>query len=465
MKIAALIASFACVFSAFVADAAPQKPNIVFILADDLGIGELGCYGQKQIATPNIDKLAKEGMRFTQCYSGSHVCAPSRSALMTGMHTGHTPIRSNGGDKGLQKEDVTVAEVLKQAGYKAGGFGKWGLGTEGTEGSPTRQGFDDFFGYLHQVHAHFFFPYYLWKNETKFFLPENEGKKHVRYSQDEIHKQALEFIRKNKGNPFFCYLPYTLPHVELAAPESAVKPYLGKFPETPFKDPRPGYLGSDTPLATFAGMVSYLDKHVGEVVALLKELGLEENTLVLFASDNGPQGGDWKMMADYFDGNGVFRGYKGEFYEGGIRVPLIARWPGKIKASTTSDHPCAFWDFLPTAAEVAGVSTPKNIDGISFLPTLLGKKQKEHEYLYWEMPHGKTRTFALRLGDWKAIQPREKGPIELYNLASDVSETKDVSAQHPEIMEKVKTILANVRTEERKFPAPETKVGINDYVR
>src|SRR5947209_6080152 len=318
--------------------AAPDKPNIVFILADDLGYGELGCYGQKKIQTPNIDRMAAEGLRFTQAYAGSNVCAPSRSTLMTGLHTGHTPIRSNGGGKSLAATDVTVAKVLKDAGYVTGGFGKWGLGVEGTPGHPNRQGFDEFFGYYHQVHAHFYYPYWLWHNQEKVYLPENEGRKHARYAADVIHSLALDFVRRNKDRPFFLYLPSTIPHVELVAPEDSMAAYRGKWDEKPLPDPRAGYIGAEQPYATFAGMVTRLDRQVGEVFALLKELGLDGRTLVIFTSDNGAQGNQWQRVADFFDGTGGLRGYKGSFYEGGIRVPLVARWPGHVPAGGVTDH-------------------------------------------------------------------------------------------------------------------------------
>lgn len=459
----------ASVFCAFAADV--RKPNIIFILADDLGYGELSCYGQKKFQTPNIDKLAAEGIRFTQCYAGSHVCAPSRSTLMTGLHTGHTPVRNNGGGKFLSDDDVTVAEVLKKAGYVNGGFGKWGLGIETSPGAPWKQGFDEWFGYLHQVHAHFYYPYWLSKNDTKFFLPENDGHKRVRYSHDEIQKQALDFIRRNKDKNFFCYLPYTLPHVELTVPEHSMKKYRGKFKEilleTPLPDPRPGYIGATEPYATFAGMIDRLDGSVGEVMALLKELKLDDNTIVFFSGDNGPQGNQWQRVADFFKGAGDLRGYKGEFYEGGIRVPLIARWPGKIKAGMTSDHQCAFYDFLPTAAEIANVDSPKNVDGISLLPALLGKNsaQREHEFLFFEMPHGKDSEFAIRAGDWKAIKPSPKAAVELYNLKTDLAETKNVAKENPEIIKKMKSIQTAQHVAERKFPAENPRAGVKDYVR
>lgn len=468
-KIACLIA-IALNFICFHADAkdtrAPQRPNIVFILADDLGYGHLGCYGQKKILTPNIDKLAAEGMRFTQCYSGSQVCAPSRSTLMTGLHTGHTPVRSNGGDKSLADSDVTVAEVLKKAGYATGGFGKWGLGIENSEGRPTQQGFDEFFGFLHQIHAHFHYPYWLWKNDTKFFLPENEGHQQARYAPDETQKQALDFIRRNREKQFFCYVPSTLPHIELTVPEDSLKPYRGKWEDGPLADSRPGYISAKESRATFAGMVSRLDRQVGEIIALLKELNLDDNTIVFFSGDNGPQGGSWQTLADFFDGNGPLRGYKGEFYEGGIRVPMIARWPGKIKQNSVSDHVCAFWDFLPTAAELAGATTPKGIDGISFAPTLLGNsRQKSHSHLYWEMPHGNKLSRAIRMKDWKAVQPKPDALWELYNLKNDLAEAKNVAAKTPDVMQQIEDYATNARTEERKFSQGTVKVSVKDYVR
>ena len=442
-----------------------REPNIIFILADDLGYGELGCYGQKKFETPNIDKIAAEGMRFTQCYAGSHVCAPSRSTLMTGLHAGHTPIRNNGGDRALYDTDVTVAEVLKKASYINGGFGKWGLGTENSSGAPWKQGFDEWFGYLHQVHAHFYYPFWLSKNDAKFFLPENEGHKQARYSHDEIHKQALDFIRRNKDNSFFAYLPYTLPHVELVVPEDSMKKYHGKWKETPLPDPRKGYLGADEPYAVFAGMVDRLDRSVGEVMALLKELKIDDNTIVFFAGDNGPQGNQWQRIADFFQGVGPLRGYKGEFYEGGIRVPFIARWPWKIKKGSVSDRVCAFWDFLPTAAEIAHAEAPRDIDGISLLPILLGKRQKEHEALYWELAHGKNLTFVVRKGDWKAIKPLPNSAVELYNLKRDIAETKNVAAENPEILKELLDIAKKSHSPERKYPAENPRPTVSDYVR
>ncbi|MEY2427508.1 MAG: hypothetical protein QOJ40_393 [Verrucomicrobiota bacterium] len=460
------ILSISVLLSHITALAAPaaKRPNIVFILADDLGYGEVGCYGQKKILTPNIDRLANEGMRFTQCYAGCHVCAPSRSTLMTGLHTGHTPVRDNGGYRYLYDEDVTVAEVLKKAGYATGGFGKWGLGTEDSPGFPLKQGFDEWFGYYHQVHAHFYYPYYLWHNDTKFFLPENEGHKRIRYSHDEIHKQALHFISQHKDQSFFCYIPYTLPHVELVAPEDSMKPYRGKWEEKPLPDPRAGYIGAEEPFATHAGMVGRLDRSVGEVMALLKKLGLEDDTVLIFSSDNGPQANQWLRVADFFQANGPLRGYKGEFYEGGIRVPLIVRWPNKIKSGSTSDHVCAFWDFLPTFAQLAGTPAPATTDGLSFLPALLGHPQQEHKFLYWEIG-GKTLSQAVRMGNWKAIRHKPEGPIELYNLEADLGEKTNVADKHGDIVEKIARLMEAEHTAGRNYPPDKGSHKPKDYVR
>jgi arylsulfatase A len=452
--------------------AEPQPPNIVLILADDLGYGHLGCYGQTKIKTPCLDRLAAQGVRFTQCYAGSRVCAPSRSTLMTGLHTGHTPIRANGGGTALWPEDVTLAEVLKSRGYATGCFGKWGLGVEHSTGHPNRQGFDEFFGYLHQVHAHFYYPYYLWRNEEQFFLPENEGRRQARYSHDEIHAAAMDFIRRHKERPFFCYIPYTIPHVELVVPEDSLAPYRGQFPEQPLPDPREGYLGAQQPHATLAGMISRMDRDIGRLLDLLDELRIADRTVVFFTSDNGAQGGPWQALNDFFQANGPLRGYKGEFYEGGIRVPLLVRWRGVTLPGAVSQHVCAFWDFLPTLAEIAGAQPPDGLDGISFVPALraAGRTgpelpvQPTHEYLYWEYEVRGGLDQAVRLGDWKAVV-RPGGKLELFNLRDDVGETTDRAAEQPHIVQRVRQILASARTPPREYPAPERRVTYRDYVR
>jgi arylsulfatase A-like enzyme len=448
-----------------------RPPNIIFFLADDLGIGHVGCYGQDKIKTPNVDQLAAEGMRFTQFYAGANVCAPSRSTLMTGLHTGHTPVRNNGLDRFLYDEDVTVAEVLKKAGYATGGFGKWGLGRETNSGVATKQGFDTWFGQYSQVHAHFYYPFYLMSNLERFPLPENEGKKRGRYMADVIHEHALSFIETNaKANrPFFAYVPTTLPHVELTAPEESWNVYKGKWQKVVRPDPRPGYLGSEDALPEFAGMVARMDRYVGDIMALLKRLGIDDNTIVFFASDNGPQPGAWKdIFVEFFDGAAGRRGAKGDFYEGGTHVPMIVRWPGHIKAGAVNDLAGYFPDIMPTLAEFAGATAylPK-IDGFSIAPALLGKPgQKKHEFLYRESADGSQHVAqqAVRLGDWKAVRGRTANDWELYDLKTDVKESRNVAAQHPDVMQKIHAIIAAEHTPERKYPAA-PKEGASDYVR
>lgn len=444
-----------------------RPPNIVLIMADDLGYAHLGSYGQEKIRTPSLDRLASEGMKFTQAYSGDAVCAPARSVLMTGLHNGHTVIRSNGSGMFLSPEDVTMAEILKKAGYVTGGFGKWGLGDSGTTGHPLLQGFDDFFGQLHQIHAHFYYPFWVWNNGQPFFFQENLGERQARYVQDEIHARALQFIRDHYDRPFFAYLPYILPHVELAVPEEAEAPYRTRFPAVKLEDRREGYLGSDHAYATYAGMISHLDAQVGEVMSLLEELGIDQNTLLIFTSDNGPQGGHWDPLLTFFNAAGPFRGSKGDLYEGGIRVPLIARWPGQIEAGTTSDHVTYFPDFLPTFAEVAGVELSIQTDGVSFLPELLGKRQVEHKYLYWghyrsraTKPHSQ----AVRAGPWKAIQPAAGAPVELYNLDDDPGEATDLAARYPERVAQMRGLMSEALGPGREFSEVTPPVR-NDFVR
>ncbi len=445
-----------------------QKPNIVYILADDLGYGDLSCYGQKHFSTPNIDKLAETGLKFTQHYAGSTVCAPSRSSLMTGMHTGHTFIRGNKeiepeGQYPLEAKAFTLAEALRSAGYVTGAFGKWGLGYPGSEGDPNNQGFDEFFGYNCQRMAHHYYPYYLWHNQEKVMLEGNAGTQTNQYGPNVIHDQALKFMEENKDRPFFMFYPSTIPHAEMFAPEEQMAKYRGKFdPEKRYKGTdegenfRKGIYGSQPEShAAFAAMVSVLDEQVGEIVAKLKELGIYENTLIIFSSDNGPhlEGG---ADPDYFDSNGIFRGTKRDLHEGGIRVPMIAEWYGKIKPATLTDYPSAFWDIYPTIAEITGTEAPENIDGISFLPILLGEEnQKQHEYLYWEFIElGGSK--ALRKGDWKLLQLNiidpSKMTVELYNLANDPGEENNLAEAHPEIVEELTKIMNSARTESELYP-------------
>ena len=423
---------------------APQvPPNIIYILADDLGYAELGCYGQEKIRTPHIDQLASEGMRFTQHYCGNAVCAPSRSVLMTGKHPGHAYIRSNRpnklpaevlekygmefpGQEPIPDREVTIGEVLKGKGYATAAIGKWGLGHFGTSGSPNLQGFDLFFGYNCQAHAHSYYPAYLWRNDKKVMLENNppipghaslpetadpddpasyQAFKGEDYAPARMLDEALNFIRENKEGPFFLYFPSTIPHVALQIPDEELEPYLGLWEETPFtaKDGH-GYTPHRTPRAAYAAMISRLDSDVGRIMALLRELGLEDNTLVMFSSDNGTTHLEQEVDYRFFESVGPLRGLKGSLYEGGIRVPMIARWPGRIEPGTTSDLPSAFWDVMPTLAEAAGCEVPEGIDGISFMPALLGRDdQREHEFLYWEFT-GYGGQQALRMGDWKAVR-------------------------------------------------------------
>jgi len=433
--------------------AEPSKPNIIFILADDLGYGDLGCYGQEKIKTPNLDKLASQGITFTQHYAGSTVCAPSRASLMTGYHTGHTVVRGNRemkpeGQYHMPDSTVTVAELLKDAGYVTGAMGKWGLGGPGSTGDPVNQGFDLFFGYNCQREAHFFYPEHLWRNTEKVTLHENTDAKKEIYSHDLIAEEALNFIKGNKDKPFFLYIPFTIPHAELAVPENSLNEYKGKFPEEPF--PGAHYGAQEFPKAAYAGMVSRMDADIGRIMELLDELNLSENTLVIFTSDNGPhhEGGN---DPDFFDSNGPLRGIKRDLYEGGIRVPFIARWTGKIKPGTETGHISAFWDLLPTACEIAGTEAPENIDGISYLPAMLGQEQVVHDYLYWEFIEQGGKQ-AVRKGDWKAVRLNVKknpeSPIELYDLSSDTEEEHNIADKNPEIVKMMEDIMLKARFED-----------------
>lgn len=441
------------------------KTNIIYILADDLGLGDLSCYGQQKISTPNLDKLAAQGMMFTQHYTGAAVSAPSRSTLMTGLHTGHTPIRNNGkipnmeeGQNPIPKEIPTIAEILKKVGYSTGAFGKWGLGYVGSEGDPNNKGFDEFFGYNCQTMAHRYYPEYLWHNNRKVKLEGNDWKNKVTYSADVIHSRAIDFIENHKDKPFFLYYASTLPHAELLVPEDEVfveqkKKFEG---ETPYINNHKGaeygdnivikeYSSQKNPYATFASMVIRLDKHVGEIMEKIEELGLEENTIIMFASDNGPhrQGG---ANPDFFNSAAGLRGIKGDLFEGGIRTAMIAKWKGHIKPHSKSDHVSAFWDVMPTIAEIAGATTPFKCDGISFLPTLLGEKQNKHDFLYWEFT-SKGGVQAVRLGNWKGIREEmtnnPNAPIKIYNLETDPTERKNVAADHPEIVSKINSIMSD----------------------
>jgi arylsulfatase A-like enzyme len=448
-----------------IAPAQSRPPNIVWIMADDLGYGDVGCYGQKYIRTPNIDRLSTQGMQFSDAYAGCTVCAPSRSVLMTGLHAGHTSVRSNPGGVPILASDYTVAQMLKSAGYATGGFGKWGLGDVGTEGVPSKHGFDEFFGYYHQVHAHYYYPQYLIDNEKKVPLAGNDNGKRTTYSHDVIANRALDFIRKNASRPFYAYMPFTVPHLELLVPDDSMNEYLGKLPEgKPWITPQKHYADQPHVRATYAGMVSRLDRDVGRVMSLLKELKLEDNTFFVFCSDNGVSA---NMQADgFFKGEGPFRGAKGSMYEGGLRVPMIARWPGHIKAGSRSDFPWYFADWFATAAALSGGKLPSGLDGLSVLPTLTGKgSQQPHDFLYWELPRyiAKTGDFvkelppqAARMGDWKAVRPKPEGPVELYNLKTDIGETTNLAADNPKILERLEKYLETAHVQPRQQKEPET---------
>jgi arylsulfatase A-like enzyme len=423
-----------------------RPPNIIFILADDLGYGDLGCYGQKRIQTPRLDRMAAEGLRFTQVYAGSTVCAPSRSVLMTGQHTGHTRIRGNARHP-LLTEDLTVAEVLKTAGYRTGLIGKWGLGEADSTGAPNRQGFDYFFGYLNQRHAHNYYPTFLWRNEARVSLrntvpnedAEGSGVSNnkLEYSHDLIAAEALKFIEDHRRRPFFLYLAFTLPHANNEAREKGMEvPELGSYADKDWPEAQKAH----------AAMITRLDRDVGRVLARLKELGLDRQTIVFFSSDNGPhrEGGN---DPEFNDSNGGWRGIKRDLYEGGIRVPMIVRWPGRVPAGAVSRQVWSFADFLPTAAELAGAKLAHRIDGISFLPAILGKnrEQKQHAYLYWEF-YERPSAQAVRMGDWKGVAIPFGGPLELYNLKDDPGEQHNIAERHPEIVAKIRATMKEAHT-------------------
>ena len=458
------------------------KPNIIFILADDLGYGELGCYGQELIQTPNVDKLASEGIRFTNFYSGSPVCAPSRCVLLTGLHTGHSFVRDNyemggyldeeeGGQLPLPTGTQTLARILKENGYATGAIGKWGLGGPGSTGLPTRQGFDHFYGYLCQKQAHNYYPSHLWRNEEWDTLangyfrqhqkfegdPENlahyDKYKGTDYAQDLMAEEALQFIQDHQDKPFFLYLPFPVPHLALQVPDESLEMYLGKFEEEPYLGEN-GYLPHPYPKSAYAAMITRMDSHIGQIMELLKELNLDENSAVMFSSDNGATFLA-QVDTELFDSHGELRGHKGNLYEGGIRVPLVVRWPGHTEQGLVSGHIGGFQDVLPTVLDIAKIETPTGLDGISFLPELLGKGQQEHEYIYWEY-RSREGWQAVRKGDWKALRigVREDAapPLELYNLAADFAEQNDVAADNPELVVEFLEIMQSARFPSEYFP-------------
>ena len=425
-----------------------EKPNLVYLLLDDAGYGDLSCYGQQKFATPNMDRLAAEGLRFTQHYSGSTVCAPTRCCLMTGVHTGHSYVRGNRevrpeGQSPMPSDIVTLPRLLKQAGYTTGAFGKWGLGAPGSPSDPAHH-FDVFFGYNCQREAHTYYPKHLWNNFEKVPL---DGQTH---SADVIMSEALEFVRANQEKPFFLFLPVTIPHAAMHATEEYLAPFRKKFPQFENKVGRYANTETKNPIAAFAGMMTQVDAHLGQLMQLLDELNLDDRTLVMLSSDNGPHkegGHDPK----FFDSNGPLRGHKRDLYEGGVRAPLIARWPGKIAEGNESAMISAHWDMLPTFCELAGVAVPQLVDGVSLVPELTGQsdKQRQHEYLYWEFyEQGGKR--AARFGDWKAVQLNvnkdRNAPIELYFLPEDIGETNNVADDHPEVVARAIKIFADAHT-------------------
>lgn len=460
---------------------AAPKPNIIFFLADDLGYNELGCYGQKKIHTPNLDQMAKDGVRFTQFYAGHAVCAASRCSFLTGKHTGHSFVRENseGKDKAakdrIKQEDgywaqlaipaseTTVATLLRSAGYRTACIGKWGLGHPGNEGSPNKHGFDLFYGFISQWQAHDHYPTYLWRNDVKETLPGNDGiSLHgPHYAHDMMEKEALEFISSAKDKPFFLYFGTPIPHVSLQVPEDeqSLAGYKAAFAgQDPAYDGKTGYHPTPDPRAIYAAMVTRMDRTLGKMRELLHKNGQAENTLIIFTSDNGAtfNGG---YDRDFFEGNKPLHGMKTELWDGGIRVPCIAAWPGRIKPGVVSDFIGAGWDMLPTFAELAGIKPPANIDGISILPTLTGGQQPQHPHLYWETVAGGVQ--AVRMGEWKAIRleaaKKDDAPVQLFNVRSDIGETQDVSAQHPDVVTQIEAIMKTQHVPSEYFP-----LGVRD---
>ena len=430
-------------------------------MLDELGYFELSCMGHDKLQTPNIDRMAGEGMRFTQCLAGGSVCAPTRSVLMTGLHTGHTTVRANGGGLALREEDVTIAQVLKKAGYATGGFGKWGLGDRGTTGVPEKHGFDLFYGYYHQVHAHSYYPRYLIRNGEKEYLPGNTGDFYngKTFAQYRIFQETLDFIRQNKDRPFFCYCPWTPPHGLWGFPKDdpSWKLYRDKTWTSGQRSPDDAKV--------YASMVNLVDRQIGQIFQLVKDLKLDNDTIIFFSGDNGGQtyffhgdptkGRPGRPIHPHgFFGPNLnphtgerFRGGKGNFYEGGLRIPFMVRWPDNIPANTVSKHLCYFPDVMPTLAELAGVDPPEDIDGLSLVPTLLGeqlvgRKQAEHEFLYWEMGG----QVAVRMGNFKAVKPAKNKPFELYDLGKDIEEKNNIAANHPDILEKMKKFAQQAHT-------------------
>jgi arylsulfatase A len=464
-----------------------RKPNVILIMADDLGFTELGSYGQKKIRTPHLDKLAAEGMRFTACYAGNAVCAPSRCVLMTGKHPGHAYIRNNGevkpeGQRPIPLSEVTIADLLKKEGYATGAFGKWGLGPPGSVGGPLQQGFDRFYGFNCQRHAHSYYPNYLWSDDRRVVLENNppipghaslpkdadpadprsyDIFKGQAYGPDRINEQVLNFIRGNKEKPFFVYYPTLIPHVALHVPDEELEPYLKlKWNDPPFtREGGYGYTPHFTPRAAYAAMITRMDRYMGNVFNLLKDLGLEKDTIILFTSDNGTTHLKGEVDYDFFESVKPLRGLKGSLYEGGVRVPMIARWPGRVKASSQSARTIGAEDCLPTIIELLGLDdrVPDGVDGVSFAPSLLGKKQKERSFLYREFS-GYGGQQAVWVGKWKGVRQKmlrkKKDPleIELYDLDADISESRNIAAEQPKVVAEIRKLMAEQHTPSKHFP-------------
>lgn len=460
------IATSILVGSAVATLSSQQKPNVVFIVTDDLGYGDLSCFGQEKFLTPNIDQLALNGIRFTNSYSGTTVSAPSRASLLTGLHTGHTPIRGNKeiqpeGQMPLPSNIYTIFTLFKNAGYTTGAFGKWGLGYPGSSGDPINQNVDHFFGYNCQRMAHNYYPSHLWDNNTRVDFPENDNGNFGTFSQDLIQEKTLQFIEDQSNKPFFLFVPIVLPHAELVVPEDSIIINLrGKYPETPYKgvDEGPdfrkgGYMSQNQPRATHAAMVKRIDTYVAQIVDKLKEEGVLENSIIIFTSDNGPhrEGG---ADPDFFNSNSIYRGYKRDLYEGGIRVPTIISWQAKIDEGKESNYPFAFWDWLPTFADILNTELKSETDGISILPTLTGEgEQSQRDFFYFEFQEMGGKQAVIK-GNWKLLHLdiRNGGRYELYNIASDPSENHNVIDKFPKKAKELKAIIKRARTEDPEWP-------------
>lgn len=463
LRIALAVTFGSLIRSTFAAPVFPgeKPPNVIYILADDLGYGDLSCYGQHHFKTPNLDEMARQGMQFMQHYSGSSVCAPSRCSLLTGKHTGHSAIRGNlvigkDDDLPLPKGTFTLGSLFQQAGYVTGAFGKWGLGSYHSGSEPADAGFDRFYGQLSQTQAHHYYPYFMWNDRRREILWGNFGLEENEYAPDLVQQEVLRFVEENHDRPFFCYYAMILPHAEMFAPPEYMQKYRGMFPpERPYDgcDEGPAfrkyaYGSQPEPNAAFAAMINVMDDYVGALRNQLQTLGIEKHTLIIFSSDNGPhrEGG---RNPEYFESAGGFRGLKRDLYEGGIRVPMIACWPGKIPAGSRTGLVSAFWDILPTMSELTGQSVPIKTDGISLLPTLLGKgEQKQHDVLYWEF-HALGGRVAIRKGPWKGVLynvvENTASSLELYNIENDPQEKNNIAGKHPEIARELNQMLEHVR--------------------